>query len=99
MTELEKQQDLALIEQWVKQIPRTRRIASDFCSYFLKHLAERQTGAYVTNEEFHEIMKRRGFRWKPDGDSPNFLYNLSTKWVREYEKRLLREEDEARRRR
>ena len=64
MTELEQQQVLAQISAWVEQIPQTRRMASDFCSYFLKHLAERKTGAYVTNEEFHGIMKLRGFRWK-----------------------------------
>ena len=99
MTEIEKQQQIAQITAWVQQIPQMKRIASDFNSYFLKHIAERWTRAYVTNEEFHEIMKQCGFRFKQDSDSPNYLYNLSEKWVRENERQLVREEDEVRHRR
>ena len=51
MTELEKKHTLAQVKTWIEQIPQTKRIASNFNSYYLKHLAERQTGAYVTNEE------------------------------------------------
>ena len=45
-------------------------------SYGLKHLAERQAGAYISNEALIQAMIESGFRAVQIRNTPNYYFNV-----------------------
>ena len=45
-------------------------------SYGLKHLAERQAGAYISNEALIQAMIESGFRAEQIRNTPNYYFNV-----------------------
>ena len=45
-------------------------------SYGLKHLAERQAGAYISNEALIQAMIESGFRAEQVRNTPNYYFNV-----------------------
>ena len=90
--------EIAQISEWVKKnIRAADRNYSGYTSYGLKHELERDTGIYLTNDQFKHAMLLAGFEPNdPDAlnwdfnivltktiiENPNPLFN----WLKQYEK-------------
>ena len=63
---------------WINEgFARPRKtINKRISSYGLKHLAERQAGAYISNEALIQAMLESGFRAERIRDTPNYFFNV-----------------------
>ncbi|GAB60753.1 hypothetical protein [Rheinheimera nanhaiensis] len=71
--------------EWLSQVKQIKNINSKRSSYGLKDLAEKKIG-YITNGVFIAAAVHSGFKYKIDESSPNALFNMSEKSLKEIEK-------------
>ena len=68
--------DLSVIDQWIRNnIRKSRSIYKYRTSYGLKHILERDTGLYLTNNEFKDAMLLSGYE-PVDSDELNWRYRI-----------------------
>ncbi len=70
---------------WLNQISKIKSINRHRTSYGLKHVAEKHMG-YVTNGVFIAAAIHCGFKYKINDGSPNVMFNMSEKSIKEIEK-------------
>ena len=68
--------------EWLSQVKQIKNINSKHSSYGLKDLAERKIG-YITNGVFIAAAVHSGFKYKIYKNSPNALFNMSEKSLKE----------------
>lgn len=72
------------LDKWIDERIMTymtrKSMNSNYSSYKLKHVAEREIGRYVSNDELKQVLKCKGVPHKKVG--PNQIYPLSAEWKR-----------------
>lgn len=73
------QEEISLVCNWIKEniIPRNTPLVG-FTSYRIKHIFERDTNLYLTNNEFKDAMLMCGF-YPVNANALNWSYCISKK--------------------
>lgn len=73
--------------EWLSEIEKIKTINSKHTSYGLKHIAEKDIG-YITNGVFIAAAIHCGFDFKTRAGSPNVIFNMSEKSIKNIIKRI-----------
>jgi len=71
---------------WLKSIDKIKSINKRHTSYGLKHIVERAINFYISNDAFIAAAVYSGFDVKLIDDSPNVLFNISEKSIKNFSK-------------
>ena len=70
---------MKLLKEWINvNITPRKTPLKDHTSYSLKHIFTRDTGVYVTNDQFKEAMLQCGY-YPVDSKTKNWVYCISKK--------------------
>lgn len=72
---LASDEDINRARKWLRQFERTATVRPWACSYHLKHLCERETGAYISNGALIAAALLEGLKMRHD-HGPNCEFNL-----------------------
>ena len=67
-------------KKWVKQLKKTKSSVLHITSYGLKHMLEKDTGVYMTNNQFKDLMLECGFEPVKETDL-NWHYHIDRRSV------------------
>lgn len=70
--------------EWLKNIEKINSFNHSSTSYGIKHIAERAIKTYISNETIIAAAVYSGFNIKLIEDSPNVLFNMSKKSLKQF---------------